>query len=89
MPKSATRILLEGKLPEIKADYLKGMSSIKLSEKYIPNYKGRSSTTLESIIKEMKEGKLPTKRSEEHTSELQSQSTISYAVFCLKKKKDQ
>ena len=61
MPKSATRILLEGKLPEIKADYLKGMSSIKLSEKYIPNYKGRSSTTLESIIKEMKEGKLPTK----------------------------
>ena len=26
-------------------------------------------------------------RSEEHTSELQSQSIISYAVFCLKKKK--
>ena len=26
-------------------------------------------------------------RSEEHTSELQSQSTISYAVFSLKKKK--
>ena len=25
-------------------------------------------------------------RSEEHTSELQSQSTISYAVFCLTKK---
>ena len=29
----------------------------------------------------------PASRSEEHTSELQSQSTISYAVFCLKKKK--
>src|SRR6187402_3002969 len=28
-------------------------------------------------------------RSEEHTSELQSQLTISYAVFCLKKKKEQ
>src|SRR6188472_2323825 len=28
-----------------------------------------------------------TRRSEEHTSELQSQSHISYAVFCLKKKK--
>src|SRR6187402_3866885 len=28
-------------------------------------------------------------RSEEHTSELQSQLTISYAVFCLKKKKKQ
>ena len=27
------------------------------------------------------------RRSEEHTSELQSQSTISYAVFCLKKKR--
>src|SRR6188472_1505257 len=30
-----------------------------------------------------------TDRSEEHTSELQSQSHISYAVFCLKKKKKQ
>src|SRR5210317_31959 len=29
----------------------------------------------------------PAKRSEEHTSELQSHSEISYAVFCLKKKK--
>src|SRR5881409_1604025 len=28
------------------------------------------------------------RRSEEHTSELQSQSHISYAVFCLKKKRD-
>src|SRR3546814_1517351 len=30
---------------------------------------------------------LPTVRSEEHTSELQSLMRISYAVFCLKKKK--
>src|SRR5881396_4450827 len=29
----------------------------------------------------------PSRRSEEHTSELQSLRTISYAVFCLKKKK--
>src|SRR3546814_3192942 len=29
----------------------------------------------------------PTSRSEEHTSELQSLMRISYAVFCLKKKK--
>src|SRR5210317_2539078 len=28
----------------------------------------------------------PSRRSEEHTSELQSHSEISYAVFCLKKK---
>src|SRR3546814_10213717 len=32
-------------------------------------------------------GKKPTPRSEEHTSELQSLMRISYAVFCLKKKK--
>src|SRR3546814_6450470 len=31
----------------------------------------------------------PYKRSEEHTSELQSLMRISYAVFCLKKKKTQ
>src|SRR3546814_1420719 len=30
----------------------------------------------------------PPQRSEEHTSELQSLMRISYAVFCLKKKKD-
>src|SRR3546814_4553438 len=32
---------------------------------------------------------LPQARSEEHTSELQSLMRISYAVFCLKKKKKQ
>src|SRR3546814_831075 len=32
--------------------------------------------------------KMPTNRSEEHTSELQSLMRISYAVFCLKKKKN-
>src|SRR3546814_6479952 len=32
---------------------------------------------------------LPIHRSEEHTSELQSLMRISYAVFCLKKKKKQ
>src|SRR3546814_4951338 len=31
----------------------------------------------------------PSRRSEEHTSELQSLMRISYAVFCLKKKKKQ
>src|SRR3546814_2259336 len=37
----------------------------------------------ESLIK----GRLAPGRSEEHTSELQSLMRISYAVFCLKKKK--
>src|SRR3546814_5823030 len=31
--------------------------------------------------------RMPAERSEEHTSELQSLMRISYAVFCLKKKK--
>src|SRR3546814_9531602 len=34
-------------------------------------------------------GDVPWDRSEEHTSELQSLMRISYAVFCLKKKKEQ
>src|SRR3546814_9785350 len=34
------------------------------------------------------DGKGNVKRSEEHTSELQSLMRISYAVFCLKKKKE-
>src|SRR5210317_140884 len=36
----------------------------------------------------MRRARSPTSRSEEHTSELQSHSEISYAVFCLKKKKN-
>src|SRR3546814_2036754 len=36
--------------------------------------------------RKMREGRRP--RSEEHTSELQSLMRISYAVFCLKKKKE-
>src|SRR3546814_7057063 len=35
----------------------------------------------------MREWLAPVRRSEEHTSELQSLMRISYAVFCLKKKK--
>src|SRR3546814_7353817 len=34
------------------------------------------------------DAELPCGRSEEHTSELQSLMRISYAVFCLKKKKE-
>src|SRR3546814_5981503 len=36
---------------------------------------------------DIRENKKPGMRSEEHTSELQSLMRISYAVFCLKKKK--
>ena len=36
--KSADRILLEGKLPALKKDYLSGLSTIKLTKKYLPNF---------------------------------------------------
>src|SRR3546814_7869710 len=41
-----------------------------------------------SEIERARVSKLLAYRSEEHTSELQSLMRISYAVFCLKKKKD-
>src|SRR3546814_8374554 len=57
-----------------------------------------SGTYLEQLPKLVRDGKVPIaevdaavrrvlERSEEHTSELQSLMRISYAVFCLKKKK--
>src|SRR3546814_8870564 len=45
------------------------------------NTQGSSSVDIASMS-------LPVQRSEEHTSELQSLMRISYAVFCLKKKKN-
>src|SRR3546814_1531462 len=44
--------------------------------------------TLGGVMTKMiqKNTTIPTRRSEEHTSELQSLMRISYAVFCLKKK---
>src|SRR3546814_4355190 len=53
----------------------------------------RPSSTLTSGWRRLNSGisgatkRLPKDRSEEHTSELQSLMRISYAVFCLKKKK--
>src|SRR3546814_1520546 len=42
---------------------------------------------LDWIVLSTARGEIETRRSEEHTSELQSLMRISYAVFCLKKKK--
>src|SRR3546814_8766048 len=44
-------------------------------------------TQYEDVAKEMVKHGDKLRRSEEHTSELQSLMRISYAVFCLKKKK--
>src|SRR3546814_3679322 len=38
-------------------------------------------------LRQVRRARRPIRRSEEHTSELQSLMRISYAVFCLKKKK--
>src|SRR3546814_1756321 len=46
-----------------------------------------SSTTWWGFFAVQNAQKASTRRSEEHTSELQSLMRISYAVFCLKKKK--
>src|SRR3546814_3958946 len=44
-------------------------------------------TAIENVQQVQKQPAVKTLRSEEHTSELQSLMRISYAVFCLKKKK--
>ena len=48
--------------------------------------KGKLNFCVNVLDRHIEKGKKD-KRSEEHTSELQSHSFISYAVFCLKKKK--
>src|SRR3546814_4647777 len=48
---------------------------------------GRGDITLASVGNEFHVQRRTVVRSEEHTSELQSLMRISYAVFCLKKKK--
>ena len=46
----------------------------------------RNFASAEQLFYNLKDGFFAYVRSEEHTSELQSHSFISYAVFCLKKK---
>src|SRR3546814_1071850 len=49
---------------------------------------GRIAIDLIGVEQAERLGEKPSVRSEEHTSELQSLMRISYAVFCLKKKKN-
>src|SRR3546814_9606604 len=51
------------------------------------NYHFGSKDALYTAVFERRLAELRRERSEEHTSELQSLMRISYAVFCLKKKK--
>src|SRR3546814_3694924 len=48
---------------------------------------GLTADEVARIVADALDAGLPAERSEEHTSELQSLMRISYAVFCLKKKK--
>src|SRR3546814_14386274 len=48
---------------------------------------GRRQEALDAALAELGPNARAVRRSEEHTSELQSLMRISYAVFCLKKKK--
>jgi len=50
-----------------------------------PSGSGKHSAIMSFLQKKSAQEPMP--RSEEHTSELQSRGLISYAVFCLKKKK--
>src|SRR3546814_1367559 len=52
----------------------------------VPGRKGWARRAVEAIAARLRPASAG-KRSEEHTSELQSLMRISYAVFCLKKKK--
>src|SRR3546814_2940816 len=60
-----------------------GIKSITMDD--IAGHLGISKKTIYQFYKDKKE---LVHRSEEHTSELQSLMRISYAVFCLKKKKN-
>src|SRR3546814_9611614 len=65
---------------DLHRDWIEGL----LGEYYDPMYAYQREKNAERIVFV---GDLPAVRSEEHTSELQSLMRISYAVFCLKKKK--
>src|SRR3546814_10103771 len=56
---------------------------------FTPYAAARSSSQVLQVLREYYDavGDVVSRRSEEHTSELQSLMRISYAVFCLKKKK--
>src|SRR3546814_2003393 len=75
--RSAMPRLLKRKMPSIPPN--PSAASRRLVGKLLPGFQSRAMRTVSNTES----------RSEEHTSELQSLMRISYAVFCLKKKKQQ
>src|SRR3546814_2920213 len=66
----------------IKRNILRGLAGVGCDVTVVP-----ANTTAEDILALKPDGIFLSNRSEEHTSELQSLMRISYAVFCLNKKK--
>src|SRR3546814_4370279 len=58
-----------------------------MSCRWLPTSRAGSTRSLPATMKRSAKDRSCSPRSEEHTSELQSLMRISYAVFCLKKKK--
>src|SRR3546814_1082770 len=74
------RSVVETRITQILEDAVSGIEGVDTLQSSSRN--GRADVTIEFKLSRDIE------RSEEHTSELQSLMRISYAVFCLKKKKN-
>src|SRR3546814_7017441 len=70
-----------------RSENIRAVLELQLDDNGKPLTSSRIGANLESLIDELQIGHIRRNRSEEHTSELQSLMRISYAVFCLKKKK--
>src|SRR3546814_6603325 len=80
--------LLAGGLTDVTQTPLGYFLTLSLHRAVQPNLARRSKVSIFFRTIAASTGMLPSIRSEEHTSELQSLMRISYAVFCLKKKKN-
>src|SRR3546814_2409153 len=69
------------------SDWSSDVCSSDLSSSGISAFRAKSSASSSTAIFAAADSSSKKPRSEEHTSELQSLMRISYAVFCLKKKK--
>src|SRR3546814_3565184 len=65
------------------------IDDVAVMEALMPGSTGTADSGGQAAAHTHQQSAISIKRSEEHTSELQSLMRISYAVFCLKKKKNQ
>src|SRR3546814_5556170 len=87
--------LFRSHLPPTTSDVVGGVARVRLAQSHrsaaasaATCFEMQSSPAMRNISRALSRVlRQPASRSEEHTSELQSLMRISYAVFCLKKKK--